>query len=754
MPHKLSFLVFFLAASLYGNQRYSNFCTQGNKTVIVGGVSGAPKVQGSYPQCQVTVYLTGTLSLATIYSDNSSTPLANPFTANVNGSFFFYAANGRYDVTISGGGLPAPATFGDILLADPTGGGTTVSSITAGAGISASPSTGAVTVTNTWGAIPSGTQLQGLRIQPNTGNNTTLQFATPITVSATDYNFSAQTPGGSLAAGSNSITMTPCPLGMNGTDTLHYVYISGGTGTAEAGVITGGSCTAGATTGTVIVTLANTHTGAWTITSACGGVPEAIQTVSTAGGGTVMLSASTVTLYAQLSMPSNVALVGKGSSSIIRLVDNGWPPTTATGPFYNALVATLVAITTADHAVNVNFSDFTLDMNGATNHNLVQGGSALSVVNCDGNCVIEGINLIGMHSGGRAISGLANVGLGGLVIRRNTVRGYGGATPGSCGGGIFTQTPNTIVEDNYIDNLCDEALVANNTTDIVFMGNTVVANFATPLSNGGHQEDASRTSWIGNIFRGSLQTAIAAQPVDGPNKTDFVASGNLISCIGTYCPNNGIVAQRSGAFTQTRNVITNNVVTSNGGSGAGIWTPAADLNTITGNIVSGFSMGVYADSSGRSVIQNNQLVGNTTAISCLNCSNLALGPNQTDDLTEMATVFQGFLTLANGANQNVSTSGPVGGGVTLSSNSIYLRITGPTGAFSIGGLTGGYLGKIIYLVNPTGQTMTINNNDAGSTAANRISTVTGANVSPHAGSSAATLIYDTSTAAWILISTQ
>ena len=54
-------------------------------------------LQGIIPSCTVTVYLTGTSTLATIYSNVSSTPLSNPFTANtvssVNpGGWIFWAA--------------------------------------------------------------------------------------------------------------------------------------------------------------------------------------------------------------------------------------------------------------------------------------------------------------------------------------------------------------------------------------------------------------------------------------------------------------------------------------------------------------------------------------------------------------------------------------------------------------------------------------------------------------------------------------
>lgn len=105
-------------------QRVWGYTEQGNGTVAVNGITAtvtpgtADRAQRSYPSATVTVYLAGTLTLATIYSDNSSTAKANPFTADSTGYYFFYVANGRFDVTISGGGAAAPFTYGDVLAFD------------------------------------------------------------------------------------------------------------------------------------------------------------------------------------------------------------------------------------------------------------------------------------------------------------------------------------------------------------------------------------------------------------------------------------------------------------------------------------------------------------------------------------------------------------------------------------------------------------------------------------------------------------
>ena len=60
----------------------SGYCDLGASQATVSGLLSSNYQQGLIPYCTVTVYLTGTTTLATIYSDSSSTPLTNPFTAN------------------------------------------------------------------------------------------------------------------------------------------------------------------------------------------------------------------------------------------------------------------------------------------------------------------------------------------------------------------------------------------------------------------------------------------------------------------------------------------------------------------------------------------------------------------------------------------------------------------------------------------------------------------------------------------------
>src|SRR6202162_3594867 len=126
-----------------------------------------------------------------------------------------------------------------------------------------------------------------------------------------DYIFTPQTPGGSLSAGSNTITLSPVPLGINGTDVHHYVYISSGTGTPEACLITGGTAVSGAASGTIVVTCAYTHTGAWTVSTATSGVQECLQDQHTCviSQGSWQIFAP---IFANVASQANCSLLGLG----------------------------------------------------------------------------------------------------------------------------------------------------------------------------------------------------------------------------------------------------------------------------------------------------------------------------------------------------------------------------------------------------------------------------------------------------------
>ena len=122
-----------LAPVARANQRAWGFCQQGGQQVSTSGLLSTNRFQQTFPGCVVTVYVSGTLTLATLFSDNSGTSLSNPFAAQglsgANpGYWFFYAnssaPNNRYDVSLSGGGITGTLTYSDIELTDFGVGGT------------------------------------------------------------------------------------------------------------------------------------------------------------------------------------------------------------------------------------------------------------------------------------------------------------------------------------------------------------------------------------------------------------------------------------------------------------------------------------------------------------------------------------------------------------------------------------------------------------------------------------------------------
>jgi len=134
----LSLLIPLAAAAQ--NDALQGHCTLGGKQALVSGLASTNYDQGIIPGCQVTVYYTGTTTLATIYSNVTGTPLSNPFTAvqlpspNA-GYWIFYAPDGQgYDVKMSGGGgnpacttapncYTTPLTYTDLKVGSGGGGG-------------------------------------------------------------------------------------------------------------------------------------------------------------------------------------------------------------------------------------------------------------------------------------------------------------------------------------------------------------------------------------------------------------------------------------------------------------------------------------------------------------------------------------------------------------------------------------------------------------------------------------------------------
>jgi hypothetical protein len=138
---------------------------------------------------------------------------------------------------------------------------------------------------------------------------------------AIDFNWS-QTPSTDLStAGAKTVTLSACPPGVTGSEPQYYVYISG-TGTAEAALVTGGTCAGNGAAGTLQFTTVNAHTAGYTVGSASGGLQEAliaarfapINPTGTSQSGRVIVPPGELNIYARVSIrSSNVTVDFSGS---------------------------------------------------------------------------------------------------------------------------------------------------------------------------------------------------------------------------------------------------------------------------------------------------------------------------------------------------------------------------------------------------------------------------------------------------------
>lgn len=86
------------------------YVERGGENVSTDGRVSTTEVQRSFPLATVTVFNAGTVVLATIFSTELGAPLANPFVADTDGHWGFWADQARYDVQFSGGGISSPYT--------------------------------------------------------------------------------------------------------------------------------------------------------------------------------------------------------------------------------------------------------------------------------------------------------------------------------------------------------------------------------------------------------------------------------------------------------------------------------------------------------------------------------------------------------------------------------------------------------------------------------------------------------------------
>jgi hypothetical protein len=125
-------------------------------------------------------------------------------------------------------------------------------------------------------------------------------------------------------------------------------------------------------------------------------------------------------------------------------------------------------------------------------------------------------------------------------------------------------------------------------------------------------------------------------------------------------------------------------------------------------------------------------------------SNGWVGVNNANPVTSM-DINGGYatkattLTLSNGRNDNIAIG-----------NSSFVRITGPTSAFSISGIANGTNGKRVRLANMTGQDWTVMDSSSFSSLGNRIETNTNSDIIISGPVPILDMIYDSVSNQWLL----
>ncbi len=146
---------------------------------------------------------------------------------------------------------------------------------------------------------------------------------------ATDFNWT-QSPATDLSiAGAKTVNLASCAAGVTGTEPWYYIYISG-TGAAEAALVTGGTCTGNGQAGTLQFTTLNAHAAGYTMTSASGGLQEALiaarfNATNPSGpsqSGKVIVPPGELQAYARISVrASNVTVDFSGSIVNCYMID-------------------------------------------------------------------------------------------------------------------------------------------------------------------------------------------------------------------------------------------------------------------------------------------------------------------------------------------------------------------------------------------------------------------------------------------------
>jgi hypothetical protein len=444
-------------------------------------------------------------------------------------------------------------------------------------------------------------------------------------VNAINYNWPAQTPGGGLTASQlNTVTLSPCPLGVNGGDTNLRFYISGGTGSSESVADVGGTCTSGAATGTVTFTPVNNHSGAWTISSSLLGIYEA---VAANPYREVRIPAGTYFLQDCLNFNPNQSLI---------LTGDGYDPAGV-----NGTILAFANVTSTCNAISIlNSSGFPIDPITIRNMLIVGSGGATPV------------------SDGIYLQDITRVTLDNIMVS------------GFAGYGIFTNNAFEVIIQNhtYVQDCGQYGIFIQGVANLVSITDTSLGFNGRTNGNGNIEIDGSSVSPTAVVFLKGLDSESAGQSAySGTNTTGF-----------------GLVVAHTSSFTMISSWFENNL----GGSPSAQVVYGAGMQAVTeiGNNIappSSSSVGISYGSDTVSVTSYGNTFYGATASRFFNAASLAsyvVGPDYCLNSSPECTSHPRILGMSGSTGSTAGALGSNCPAVTCTAPYVWLKTIGPDGS--------------------------------------------------------------------------
>lgn len=269
--------------------------------------------------------------------------------------------------------------------------------------------------------------------------------------------------------------------------------------------------------------------------------------------------------------------------------------------------------------------------------------------------------------------------------------------------------------------------------DLLIEGNTVSGSGLGNIYLG--TPSLRNTRVIGNYCYGAyvnMELGPMSQSVIANNTLEYSTGDFNLGCYGlSACSINSNVVKKSATYgvrfyqpasevcvevNFSNNVIMNSRQVTTGAPAVSVeYTTNSifDSNIVFDETASGSNYGIYESTgSDYNQITNNRVLNMTVANYFVTGGNTMLLDIKNGSVFDFEAGFQvkqTSLTLVNGQNDNAALPAKTG----------VVTISGPTAVYSITGLTGGLVGRSIKLVNDTNYVLTLKTNSASSSAGNR-----------------------------------